>query len=106
MTRQKITVFVTAGLWFAVCSLITNMLIVSPDRPVSSLLVGAVVAGLLFGAGMCFVTRGHPVRCPECGATWSVYRLPRNGTQFMWGGRTCTGCGQSFDRFGKRLSEA
>lgn len=40
------------------------------------------------------------VNCPECGATASMVRKPKNLKQALWGGWTCDICGTEMDKYG------
>jgi hypothetical protein len=44
-----------------------------------------------------------PIVCPRCGGTAGPLRMPRNGTQALWGGRTCKRCGCHMDKWGREL---
>lgn len=41
------------------------------------------------------------VECPRCGEPAPLARKPANRRQMLWGGATCAGCGQEYDKWGK-----
>ena len=40
------------------------------------------------------------VYCPACQAKQPVIRLPKNGSEALWGGTTCPGCHANLDKYG------
>jgi hypothetical protein len=40
------------------------------------------------------------VQCPQCGEPASTFRKPKNLNQALWGGGTCSKCGQEYDKWG------
>jgi len=44
--------------------------------------------------------------CPECGEPAKEWRVPASANEVLWGGQTCGNCKTSFDKWGKRTSEA
>ena len=41
--------------------------------------------------------------CPACGTQAPIIRKPRSFKQAMWGGWTCTKCGQEIDKWGRAV---
>jgi len=39
------------------------------------------------------------VKCPKCGTPFPSVRIPKSYRQFMWGGWTCAGCREEFDKW-------
>lgn len=48
-----------------------------------------------------------PLVCPRCGTAprgvGAVVRVPADGQQAMWGGRTCKACGCRMDKWGREV---
>lgn len=42
--------------------------------------------------------------CPACGTQAPVVRKPTSLKQAMWGGWTCTKCGQEVDKWGRGIA--
>jgi hypothetical protein len=53
------------------------------------------------------ILKGKPllrkVVCPECGREQKDFRRPTKPTEFLWGGWTCSNCGTSMDKWGKKI---
>jgi hypothetical protein len=62
---------------------------------------GAFTLALLVGLFSPFINAS---KCPVRKRQQGKFRLPRSLGQFLWGGYTCKGCGQSFDRHNSPLS--
>jgi len=45
------------------------------------------------------------VSCPHCGLPSPTIRKPQNRRQAMWGGCTCTGCGEEYDKWGYPVAQ-
>jgi hypothetical protein len=44
------------------------------------------------------------VKCPSCGTPLPFTRIPKSFRQLMWGGWTCTTCGNEFDKWLRPVS--
>jgi hypothetical protein len=74
-----------------------------------------VIVVVLLAVGLVLVVRdtirrtgrwginSRPIVCPRCGATPGPLRMPNSGTQALWGGRTCKGCGCHMDKWGREI---
>ena len=80
----------------------------------ASYLAIILIAGVL-AAGMALLawgtTRGNKWglnlsrrACPACGAQAPIIRKPTSLKQALWGGWTCSKCGQDIDKWGARYS--
>ena len=41
--------------------------------------------------------------CPECDEPMPAVRVPKNLSQMLWGGWTCSECGCEVDKWGRRV---
>ncbi len=46
-----------------------------------------------------------PKTCPKCDTPAPLVRIPKNRSQALWGGCTCTGCGCEYDRWGEPVEK-
>jgi hypothetical protein len=72
------------------------------------ILVGILLVGLVAVAHGTVVKNRwgvnlEPVHCPRCNATPLRVRVPQSFNQFLWGGRTCRGCGCEIDKWGREI---
>jgi len=42
-----------------------------------------------------------PTACPKCSAPLPTIRVPKNASQLLWGGSTCSSCGVELDKWGR-----
>jgi hypothetical protein len=47
-----------------------------------------------------------PIHCPQCGEPAPKIRKPKNLNQAMWGGVTCTKCGQEYGKWGQPVASS
>jgi len=40
------------------------------------------------------------VHCPVCQTKQPIVRIPKNGSQALWGGTTCPNCHANLDKYG------
>ena len=40
------------------------------------------------------------VSCPVCQTKQPIIRMPKNGSQALWGGTTCPNCQANLDKYG------
>jgi hypothetical protein len=44
------------------------------------------------------------VHCPICRAKQPIVRMPKSGSQALWGGTTCAKCNTNLDKYGNIIS--
>jgi hypothetical protein len=68
------------------------------DDAMGGAAIGAVAAALVM---VVLVFARKPVVCEKCGALQPKFRNPKNVSQLLWGGYTCSGCGSELSARGK-----
>jgi hypothetical protein len=43
------------------------------------------------------------INCPNCGEPAPMLRTPNSFKQMMWGGHTCSKCGTTMDKWGRKI---
>jgi len=44
------------------------------------------------------------VHCPVCQTTQPIVRIPKSGSQALWGGTTCPKCSTNLDKYGNVIA--
>jgi hypothetical protein len=69
-----------------------------------------VILGLIAGVGVMVALVIYALiyyrrKCPDCGGSLlSLFRIPTNTRQALWGGWTCQECGCEVDRRGRKVT--